>query len=81
MTKLVDDAQIYQDMCTEVSREDMLKAHRVLAAWTAALEKLDDANDLRTVFLACITTIQTMGPAYCNIAASTLRQHAKDLGS
>lgn len=77
MMKQVDDGQVFRDMCGETSPEDISKMQRVLEAWATALDKLDEANDVRTVFLACVQTIGTMGPAYCEIAAATLLQRAR----
>jgi hypothetical protein len=75
-----DDAQIYQDMRGAASLEDIAKMQRVMHAWAGALDKLDDGNDVRTVFMACVQLIGTMGPAYCRIAAATLLQRAKEYG-
>ena len=77
---MVDDEQIYRDICGATSQEDLIKVQRVSLAWADALDKLDGANDLRTVFLTCIHAIETMGPAYCKIAAATLMQAAKGCG-
>lgn len=76
---MIDDEQVYQDMCGEASAEDIANTQRLLMAWADALDKLDGAKDVRTVFLACIQTIETMGPAYCKIAATTLLQRAREV--
>ena len=75
---MVDDEQVYRDMAGEVSEEDIAKMQRVMLAWAATLDRLDGANDLRTVFLACVNTIGTMGPAYCKLAAFNLMQRAAE---
>jgi hypothetical protein len=49
-----DDAQIYQDMRGAASLEDIAKMQRVMHAWAGTLDKLDDGNDVRTVFMACV---------------------------
>jgi hypothetical protein len=74
----VDDEQIYRDMCGEATPEDIKKVTRVTLAWAAVLDKMGSANDVRTVFMACVNTIGTMGPAYCKIAAATLLHRAKE---
>lgn len=73
-----DDERIYQDMLGPVSPEDIHKVQRVTLAWAAALDKCEGANDVRTVFLACVEAIGTMGPAYCRIAAATLMARAAE---
>jgi hypothetical protein len=76
--RMVSDEQIYRDMCGPMSQDDTVKVARVLRAWADTLDRLENANDLRTVFIACIQTIGAMGPAYCRIAAATLTQRAKE---
>ena len=73
---MIDDEQVYREMCGTASPEDVAKMQ--LNAWAAALDKLGEANDLRTVFLACVETVGVMGPAYCRIAAATLMQRARE---
>jgi hypothetical protein len=68
----VDDDQIYRDMCGPLSNEDMKKVTALLTAWADVTDNMKEANDVRTVFLACVNTIGTMGPAYCKIAAVNL---------
>ena len=65
MTVMVDDEQIYRDMCGEATPEDLANVQRLTLAWADALDKLGRGNDVRTVFMACVNTIGTMGPAYC----------------
>jgi hypothetical protein len=65
-------------MCGKATQEDLVKVQRVSLAWADALDKLNGANDVRTVFLTCINAIETMGPAYCRIAAATLMQAADE---
>jgi hypothetical protein len=78
MERSADDEQIIRDMCGEATPDDIRKVMRVTTAWAEALDKLGDANDVRTVFMACVNTIGTMGPAYCKIAAATLMHRAKE---
>jgi hypothetical protein len=71
------DARVFADMAGPVSREDLQKVRRLTEAWANATEKAGDPN-LRIVFLACVNTIGTMGPAYCKIASYTLLKRAND---
>jgi hypothetical protein len=61
-----------------LSAEDIAKVQRVSRAWADALNKLDGANDVRTVFYTCINAIEVMGPAYCKIAALNLMRAAQE---
>jgi hypothetical protein len=79
---MVSDEQIYRDMCGEVSTADIAHMNRVLLAWADTLDRLERDSgvrpNLRIVFLACVQTIGTMGPAYCKIAATTLMKKARE---
>jgi hypothetical protein len=68
------DERIYADMCGDVTQEDIQKVQRVLRVWADATDDL--GADVRTVFLACVNTIATMGQAYCRIAAANLVERA-----
>ena len=78
--RLDSDEQIYADMLGEVTREDVVRMKRLMTAWADTMDKMDNRDDIRTVFLACVNTIGTMGPAWCRIAAATLLQRARDCG-
>jgi hypothetical protein len=77
MTEMHSDERIYAEMTEHpISRDDIDKVGKLLRKWSDAIEGDHDAS-LRIVFLACINTIGTMGPAYCRIAAATLMDRAE----
>jgi hypothetical protein len=73
-----DDERIFNDMAGKISKADLLKVRNVTLAWADALDKLGESTNVRIVFLACMNTIGTMGPAYCRLAAANLMARAKD---
>jgi len=68
------DDQVYADMAGPITKEDLTKVTALLVAWQNAMGK----ETLRTVFLACVNTIGTMGPAYCRLAAVSLVNRAHE---
>lgn len=74
------DEQIYADMLGKITHDDVTKMKRLMTAWADTMDGMDNRDDIRTVFLACVNTIGTMGPAYCRIAAATLLQRANETG-
>ena len=79
MGPMIDDEQVYREMGGPASPEDIAKMQLLLRAWAIAADELGEANDLRTVFLACVNTLNVMGPAYCRLAAVTLLQWAGEI--
>jgi len=76
---MVSDEKVYEDMCGDVSQEDIDRVKKMLDAWADVAEKLpDDVATLRITFLACVNTIGAMGPAYCEIAAVNLLNKARE---
>ena len=72
-----DDATIYRGMSGTVSSEELKAMQLVLTAWASALDRLPpEAATVRIVFLACVQSIETMGPAYCRLAALNLMRMA-----
>jgi hypothetical protein len=78
MDEMHDNERIYADMAGNVSDQDIRNMTEVLLAWAEAIEKLKTKPDVRTVFLACVQTIGTMGPAYCRLAAVNLAKRAEE---
>jgi hypothetical protein len=79
MTEMHSDEQIYAEMMEHpVSRDDINRVRKLLKKWSVAVDGDHDAS-LRIVFLACINTIGTMGPAYCRVAAATLMDRAEKI--
>ena len=56
---MIDDEQVYREMGGAASPEDIAKMERLLHAWAIAADELGEANDLRTVFLACVNAYPT----------------------
>ena len=74
---MVDDETIYEGFTEQLSDKDIKTVGKVLTIWADAMERLpENEKTLKIVFAACINTIGTMGPAYCRVAAATLRHHA-----
>lgn len=63
-----DDERIYQDMNRATTSAEAMRANRLIEAWANATGK----ETTRIVFIACMQIIHTMGPAYCEIAATNL---------
>jgi hypothetical protein len=76
--KLVDDETIYNDM-GRITEHDAECVESLLLHWAGVLDEMpEDINTTRIVFLTCVQTIVTAGPAYCKIAAGMLmREYAK----
>lgn len=67
------DEEIYQGMVRRsLSKAEVAEVSKLIFAWS----KVTDTS-VKIVFFACVNLIQTMGPAYCRIAVSTLSEHTK----
>lgn len=73
--------EIFRAMESEISTEDRERTFELLEAWIEATERVTGSNDIRTVFLACLNTIATMGPAWCRIASLNLLRVAQEMES
>ena len=77
---VVTDEQVYQELGRPATPGDIAKMERLLRAWAIAADELgEDADDVRTVFTAVLNILNTMGPAYCRLAATTLLQWTGDV--
>lgn len=73
MVQLVDDDEIYEGMHEqEVSADDLKRVANLINGWAAVTDK--QRCSVRIVFLACLTVMRTMGPAWCKIAVINLRR-------
>jgi hypothetical protein len=75
----VSDEQVYKDMGGPVSEDEILRAQQLLDAWRIATEEVSGERiTTRIVFLACMQVFNTMGPAYCRLAAFNLLRAVAD---
>jgi hypothetical protein len=73
------DETIYNDMAGPITSEDVEAQQKIMAAWAKALDQLPPKyNNVRNIFLCCLASIETMGPAYCKLAIVNLMHIVKE---
>jgi len=76
--KGTSDEEIFRDMGTIPTEQEMKQVKQVIEAWAIACDEIPQRPTVRIIFIACLHMLITMGPAYCMVAALNLARVARE---